>query len=676
MYKCEICGREFKNISALVSHISNPNKSCKISIKEYYDKYLRKENEGYCKICGKETGFHSIVKGYKYNICGECKNINPEYIKKQVNSRYKTIKKFKSTKLEKNYHNFNIQCKICHKKFKNYSGLSKHIYQIHKISIEDYYLKYINSNKNICTVCDKETNFDCLERGYYKFHRNCSSKDLVIRKKINKSFKESFKNINQEKRIEKYKETRNKNNEIKILRKKLIFILKILSINKSNKKQCQICGEIFNTYNGIISHIRKHKIDLKKYYDKFFKLENEGVCSVSDLKTNFSSLENGYCQYCKNYQQKDLKLINNNKILQSGRLREKILKYQNNFNIEFINIDKIHKNNDMTNIKCLDCGHIYQNRWYNVILGYGKCPICHPRNQKISSYEIEIYNFIREIDKDIKILTSYFGLIKNKNNKSLELDIYIPEKNIAIEFDGLYWHSEEQGKDKNYHLLKTDECNKKGIRLIHIFEDEWVLKRNICENKLKQILNFNKNINRIHARKCEIKEIDSKLKNEFLNKYHLQGSDSSNIKLGAFYNNELISVMTFSHGNISKGSKNIEGVYELNRFCSNYNYHIPGIASKLLSYFKKNYEWKELYSYADKRWSLGNLYYKLGFELVSESLPEYWYVSNNGIKRIHRFNLRKRPNEPKDITEAVLRSKEGYHRIYDCGHLKFKMIKT
>jgi len=131
--------------------------------------------------------------------------------------------------------------------------------------------------------------------------------------------------------------------------------------------------------------------------------------------------------------------------------------------------------------------------------------------------------------------------------------------------------------------------------------------------------------------------------------------------------------MTFSKGSISKGSKNIDGVYELSRFCSNSNYHIQGIASKLLSHFKRNYEWKEIYSYADRRWSQGNVYDKIGFELSHITKPNYFYIGG-GIDRIHRFNLRKRPDEPKDIPEWVLRQGEGYHRIWDCGHYKFIMI--
>ena len=157
-----------------------------------------------------------------------------------------------------------------------------------------------------------------------------------------------------------------------------------------------------------------------------------------------------------------------------------------------------------------------------------------------------------------------------------------------------------------------------------------------------------------------------------LNKFHIQGKDISRIRLGAFYNNVLLSVMTFSVPNISKGSKNKKDVWELNRFCSDYNYHIPGIASKFLTCFKRNYDWKEIFSYADRRWSNGNLYYKLGFNLEHITKPNYWYTK--GYVRIHRFNLRKKPTEPKEISELILRYNEGFRRVWDCGNLKFIII--
>ena len=215
-------------------------------------------------------------------------------------------------------------------------------------------------------------------------------------------------------------------------------------------------------------------------------------------------------------------------------------------------------------------------------------------------------------------------------------------------------------------LFRSSENN---YILISIFEDEWLLKKDIVKERLKHILGVSSLKQKINARQCKIKEITTDIKNSFLDIYHIQGRDSSVIKLGAFYNDELISIMTFSHGNISKGSRTNDKIWELNRFCNNYNYHIPGIASKLLTYFERNYEWEEIFSYADRRWSNGNVYFKLGFELSHITTPNYWYVK--GIGRIHRFSLRKKEDEPKELTEAVLRAAEGYTRIWDCGNLKF-----
>jgi len=313
--------------------------------------------------------------------------------------------------------------------------------------------------------------------------------------------------------------------------------------------------------------------------------------------------------------------------------------------------------------KCLKCNNEFMQLWNLIQQGY-TCPICYPRNNGTSKGEKEVFDFIKSILSNVQI---------EKNTRTIispfELDIYIPSKKIAIEYNGLYWHSDQTCIDpSNYHINKTRLCLNNNIQLIQIFEDEWIFKKEIVKKRLEHILNTN-NKKRIHSRKCVIKEIDSKTKNEFLDKFHIQGKDLSVIKLGAFYNNELVSVMTFSHGNISKGSKNIENVWELNRFCSDYNYNIPGIAGKLLTFFERNYEWKTIYSYADLRWSRGDLYHKLGFNFICNTTPGYWYT--RGYKRIHRYSLRKTTNEPKEIPEYILRQSQGYYRIWDCGNLKF-----
>ncbi len=417
-------------------------------------------------------------------------------------------------------------------------------------------------------------------------------------------------------------------------------------------------------------------------------LENHNVeyamqATINKEKSKKSMLENHNVEHAlqskkilENQQQTCLDLYNSKNYCHSKKYQievfENIKKSLKLLDLEFV--DKEYQGPIFNhNWKCLKCNNIFQHSWQNI----WRCPTCYPRTSGTSFGELEIIEFIKSLNISDNIHSSNRKIIK-----PLELDIYIPDKKFAIEFDGLRWHSEEfMSRDINEkhsynsqtkHLYKTQKCEEQGIQLIHIFEDEWIFKQEIVKSRLKQILGVNSG-NRIHARECIIKEISPSRKNEFLEKYHIQGKDNSNIKLGAFFGEDLVSVMTFSKGNISKGSKSTDGVWELNRFCSDSDFHIPGIAGKLLSHFKKNYEWSEIFSYADRRWSQGNLYEKLGFELVHITGPNYWYLKN--YKRIHRFNLRKRPDEPKDISERILRLNEGYGTIWDCGSIKFQMKK-
>jgi len=342
----------------------------------------------------------------------------------------------------------------------------------------------------------------------------------------------------------------------------------------------------------------------------------------------------------------------------------KLLDY---FGFEFID-EKYEGSHIFHNFKCKKCGLVLNRQWNSIQQNY-RCTNCYHRNDGTSIGEKEVLNFIKSVLPNDEIIENTRRIIPPKH-----LDIYIPSKNIAIEYNGLYWHSEQSPGYSNpkYHLNKTNECEKKDIKLIHVFEDEWIYKKEIVMSRLLQIIGINKS-ERLHGRECIVKEISSKEKNLFLDKFHIQGSDLSTIKLGAFHNDILVSVMTFSKGNPAKGIKyKIEGVWELNRFCSDSNYHIPGIAGKLLAYFKNNYSWIEIYSYADRRWSFGNLYEVLGFDLQTKK-PQlnYWYVK--GMKRIHRYKLRKKSHEPKDITEKTLRLLEGYNIIWDCGSLKYSL---
>lgn len=292
----------------------------------------------------------------------------------------------------------------------------------------------------------------------------------------------------------------------------------------------------------------------------------------------------------------------------------------------------------------------------NHLFNKSGCPKC---SNPISRSEMEIRDFISSIGEKYEV-----------NNRTIldgnEIDILITDKNIGIEFDGIHWHS-ELFKDKNYHLNKTEECKKHGIRLIHIFEDEWIERKDIWKSMLCNL--FGKTNSKIFARKCVIKEVDTKSKTDFLNDNHIQGNVNSKINLGLYYNDELVSLMTFGKERINLGGKNKEGYYELSRFCNKIGTTVIGGASKLFKFFIEEYNPIEIISYSDKRWSDGKLYAILGFEHIHDSRPNYFYVIRN--HRENRFKYRKdrlvKEGFDKEKSEHEIMKERGIYRIYDCG---------
>ncbi|MBO6271662.1 hypothetical protein J6O48_02645 [bacterium] len=216
-----------------------------------------------------------------------------------------------------------------------------------------------------------------------------------------------------------------------------------------------------------------------------------------------------------------------------------------------------------------------------------------------STQELNLENFIKTLN------IPYI-----KNDRSIivqELDFYFPNKHIAIEFNGCWWHC-EKFKDKQYHYNKWKQCYDKNIQLITIWEDDYLYKQDIVKNIIKVKLNiFNKIL---YARNCIIKEISYIEAKDFINQYHLQGYTIDKIRLGLFYNNELVSVMTFGKSRFNKN----ENETELIRYCVKSNYKIIGGASKLFKYFINNYSFNKIISYAEADISIGTLYKKLGFK--------------------------------------------------------------
>lgn len=433
----------------------------------------------------------------------------------------------------------------------------------------------------------------------------------------------------------------------------------------NNKDQCQICGRLHNgdfkklSFNDIEKRLKERYpnieiLNKEQYVNTTSKLSFKcNVCGNIFERTCgsflYSNLFNG-CPNCTKIQQ----IESRTKTQEKFETEVKLL-YGDLYTVkgQYVSSDK------KILIKCNDCGRAFEIEANSFLQGHG-CPF---HNLNYSINEDKIYEHIK---------TLYSNTIANDRKilKGYELDIYIPERKIAIEYNGLYWHSELK-KDKNYHLNKTIECEKQGIRLIHIFEDEWLYKSEIWKSMLNNILGLTKN--KVQARKCTIREAYSQEAIKFLNENHIQGWCPSQIKLGLYYNNELMSIMTFGKSRHFIGNGETE--YELLRFCNKLNTTVIGGASKLFNYFVKTYNPNSIISYADRRWSNGNLYNVLGFEFIHNSKPNYYYII--GTNRKNRFNFRKsilvkKYNCPKNMSEKEFCRQQKWYRIYDCGTKVYK----
>lgn len=291
------------------------------------------------------------------------------------------------------------------------------------------------------------------------------------------------------------------------------------------------------------------------------------------------------------------------------------------------------------------------------------CTLCNPVGKNNSFMELSLLEFIKEnINEEV---------IPNYRYDNKEIDIFIPKLNIGFEFNGLYWHN-ELNKENDYHKKKTEYFIEKNIRIIHIWEDDWVFKQEIVKSRILNLLSKTKE--KIYARKCVIKEVGSKEYKDFLKINHIQGSINSPIKLGLYYNGELVSVMGLGSLRKVLGSKSKLGYYELLRYCSKLNTSVIGGSSKLFNYFINKYKPITVISYADRSWSNGDLYEKLGFNLKSITKPNYYYILDK--IRVNRYNFRKdvliREGYDHNKTEHQIMLDRGVYRVYDSGSLVYE----
>jgi hypothetical protein len=430
-----------------------------------------------------------------------------------------------------------------------------------------------------------------------------------------------------------------------------------LDFNKLNKRWLEL-----NNFLAVSKQLEK--IDRSYLEEYLYLIKNtNSSCLTCGGKTTFKGYSKGYAKFCS------VKCLSNNDIVKETKIKHSMhKKLETLFGIDTI-IPLFEKKNYIGakqgtkyKFECSKCHKEFESRISNGHIPL--CPIC----------DYKHFNGNSKMENELISILEKEHILEKSNRTVLngkEIDIYIPIKKLAIEFDGIYWHSELNGKSKNYHLDKTIKCMKKDIHLMHIFENEWLEKRDIVLSVINAKLGkFEK---KIYARKCIVSEISSTTKNKFLEENHLQGQEKSSIKLGLFFDGELVSVMTFGNSRFNRHYQ-----YEMHRFCNKVGYQIIGGASKLFKHFLRCYLPESVVTYSDIRYSTDTYYEKMGFTKINTLKPNYFYFKVGSTKLMPKIQFQKYKLKNKlnifniDLTEWENMQLNGYDRIWDCGNNVFE----
>ena len=316
--------------------------------------------------------------------------------------------------------------------------------------------------------------------------------------------------------------------------------------------------------------------------------------------------------------------------------------------------------------RCVRCNNDFERKFIPSLHKWPRCPAC---DSQYTDIEELVQKFLQK--HNIGFRAHYRKILPN-----LELDFFLHEQQIAIETNGLYFHTDRYFPSRNYHRNKTNLCNEKNIRLFQIFSDE-IENFKACFGRLKSLLGLNR---KIAARNCDIKLITSSQATKFFNKYHTQGAGKSAIRYGLFYKNRLVSAISFCKLRGILGQNHQQGVWELARFAGMYGVSVTGGFQKLLTSFIRDNNPIKIVTYADVRWTpdpLRSVYNTAGFNFIHTSAPNYWYT-NDHLKRLHRANFQKHKlikqyPQYSHMTEIEIMKELGYSRIWDCGNHKFEL---
>lgn len=472
----------------------------------------------------------------------------------------------------------------------------------------------------------------------------------------------------------------------------------LLDNSNQNELSCKICHNVYSTMRELATHIQMtHELETKQYAIDYLYNGSAPTCKLCGLEPRYVSLS--FKEYCKTHAKEAMKkggmkggvaeAWNRGKTKEND---ERILRQANEMKGENNHFyGKRHAEETKTHIssvKKLGKETVTErlNRRSKEFIfpefnyaSYGSrqekikcvCVVCNTEQEKsltqlergslcrkcfpfmMSKDEIEVGNYI-ENDLGIQIARNDRKLIAPK-----ELDIFIEHQNLAIEYNGLYWHSEAgcEAFDKNAHQLKTDACKEHGIKLFQIFSDEWFNKNELVKSMIRYKLGLAKY--KIGARECKVEKATSHIAKPFFEESHISGHTNASAYFALTYDEEVVAMVSLR----IPIQKKYPNVLELARFATKPDWCVMGGFSKLLKAMKKYVKesgYDGILSYADLRTGTGNVYAQSGFEKVGETKPSYWYT--NGDIRYDRFKFRAQLGKP----EKQIAEENGVSKIYGC----------
>lgn len=473
--------------------------------------------------------------------------------------------------------------------------------------------EYINSRTKVCIVCPKHGEFWTNPGDFLRGHAcpYCANEKRNREVVDQKTFIEKARKVHGDKYDYSKVVYRNAMSQVTVICPEHGEFKIIPNSHIHGKAGCPKCNRLNLGIDDWIERFKSVHGDRYDYSKVTYVDNSTKVCIICPEHGEFwqapSKHYNGKqgCPNCAKRKRGDLRKTTKEKYIEKAR---KV--HGDKYDYSKIVYDNLH---DKITIICPKHGEFNQLA-YDHTNGHG-CPVC---ANLYSSKENEIYDFLaKELGEENIIQHDRIVLGGRK-----ELDIYVPSLRLAIEYNGLYWHSEATGKDKWYHYDKMKACEAKGIRLIEIFEDEYLNHKDIVIHKILHLIGKDNGLEKIGARKCSVRKIGNDEAKTFLEKYHIQGYGKATICYGAFFGGGLIGVMTFI--------KWKEEEYELNRFATDYSYICQGVGGKLFKTFVKENNPDYVKSFADRRWSStvnGNIYEKIGFIKEKEEEPDYYYLS-------------------------------------------------